>query len=295
MAEPQAGTVGAEDCGARAASASGTSANGRAECSILFVGDLVGSIGRRTLIECLPVLRERYAPTFVVVNGENVAGGLGITPKSADQLLAAGVDAITLGNHAYHRREIYPYLDSQPRIVRPANYLRGQPGRGVCVATSAGGARLGVVNLSGSLYLRTGRSAFVEIDGALGELGEVDHVLVDMHAEATSEKVALGWHLDGRVTAVVGTHTHIPTADARVLPGGTAYITDVGMTGPRGGVIGVKREQAVEALVTQMPVRFETSEEDPWLNGVLIRCSTRLRADSIEQVLMPRPTPPARA
>lgn len=260
--------------------------------SILFVGDLVGSIGRRTLLECLPILRERHAPTFVVVNGENVAGGLGITPKAADQLFGAGVDAITLGNHAYHRREIYPYLDSQPRIVRPANYLRGQPGRGTCVVTSAEGVRLGVINLSGSLYLRPGRSAFVEIDGALKEIGEVDHILVDMHAEATSEKIALGWHLDGRVTAVVGTHTHIPTADARVLPGGTAYITDVGMTGPRGGVIGVKRELALQALITQMPVRFETSEEDPWLNGVLIRCSRPLRAGSIEQVLMPRPAAP---
>ncbi len=260
-----------------------------AEATILFVGDLVGSLGRHTLLDCLPLLRERYAPTWVVVNGENVAGGLGITPKTAKQLLAAGVDAITLGNHAYHHREIYPYLDTEPRIVRPANYLRGQPGRGVCVVQSAGGMRLGVINLSGSLYLRPGRSAFVEIDGALRELGEVEHVLVDMHAEATSEKIALGWHLDGRVSAVVGTHTHVPTADARVLPGGTAYITDVGMTGPRGGVIGVKRELALEAMLTQMPVRFQTSEEDPWLNGVVIRCSKPLRADSIEQVLMPRP------
>jgi 2',3'-cyclic-nucleotide 2'-phosphodiesterase len=258
--------------------------------SILFVGDLVGGLGRRTLLACLPVLRERYAPTFVVVNGENVAGGLGITPKAADELLANGVDAITLGNHAYHRREIYPYLDQQPRIVRPANYLRGQPGRGACVVESTlGGQRLGVVNLSGNLYLRAGRSAFTEIEAALGELGEVDHILVDMHAEATSEKIALGWHLDGRVTAVVGTHTHVPTADARVLPRGTAYITDVGMTGPRGGVIGVKREQAVESLLTQMPVRFQTSEEDPWLMGVLVRCSAPLRADSIEQILMPWP------
>jgi calcineurin-like phosphoesterase len=146
-----------------------------------------------------------------------------------------------------------------------------------------------VVNLSGNLYLRAGRSAFTEIEVALSELGPVEHVIVDMHAEATSEKVAMGWHLDGRVTAVVGTHTHVPTADARVLPGGTAYITDVGMTGPRGGVIGVKRQQAIEALLTQMPIRFETSEEDPWLMGVLIRCSRPLRADSIEQVLMPRP------
>jgi len=260
-----------------------------AEASILFVGDLVGGIGRRTLLECLPVLRERFTPTFVVVNGENVAGGLGITPKAANELFAGGVDAITLGNHTYHRREIYPYLDSEPRIVRPANFLRGQPGRGACVVESADGQRLGVVNLSGNLYLRAGRSAFTEIEVALGELGEVDQILVDMHAEATSEKVAMGWHLDGRVTAVVGTHTHVPTADARVLPGGTAYITDVGMTGPRGGVIGVKREQAIESLLTQMPVRFETSEEDPWLMGVLIRCSAPLKADSIEQVLMPRP------
>jgi 2',3'-cyclic-nucleotide 2'-phosphodiesterase len=258
---------------------------------ILFVGDLVGGIGRRTLLECLPPLRERLHPTFVVVNGENVAGGLGITPKAAKELFAGGVDAITLGNHTYHRREIYPYLESEPRILRPANFLRSQPGRGACVVESADGRRLGVINLSGNLYLRAGRSAFTEIEVALGELGAVDQILVDMHAEATSEKVAMGWHLDGRVTAVVGTHTHVPTADARVLPGGTAYITDVGMTGPRGGVIGVKREQAIESLLTQMPVRFETSEEDPWLMGVLIRCSASepLRADSIEQVLMPRP------
>jgi metallophosphoesterase (TIGR00282 family) len=194
---------------------------------ILFIGDLVGGIGRRTLLECLPLLRERLQPTFVVVNGENVAGGLGITPKAADQLFAGGVDAITLGNHTYHRREIYPYLDSEPRILRPANFLRSQPGHGACVIEHDG-LRLGVINLSGNLYLRAGRSAFTEIETALGELGEVDQILVDMHAEATSEKVAMGWHLDGRVTAVVGTHTHVPTADARVLPGGTAYITDVG-------------------------------------------------------------------
>jgi metallophosphoesterase (TIGR00282 family) len=266
------------------AQASGDSQQGRA--GILFVGDIVGGIGRRTLLDSLPLLRERYAPTFVVVNGENAAGGLGITPKIADQLLDAGVDAITLGNHTYHRREIYPYLDSQPRILRPANFLRSQPGHGTCVVEHDG-VSLGGVNLSGNLYLRAGRSAFTEIEVALGELGAVDHIIVDMHAEATSEKVAMGWHLDGRVTAVVGTHTHVPTADARVLPGGTAYITDVGMTGPRGGVIGVKREQAIQSLLTQMPVRFETSEEDPWLMGVLVSCSRALRADSIEQVLLP--------
>jgi 2',3'-cyclic-nucleotide 2'-phosphodiesterase len=265
-----------------------------AAARILFVGDVVGGLGRRTLLDCLPLLRERYAPTFVVVNAENIAGGVGITPKIADELLAKGVDAITLGNHTYRRKDIYPYLDSQPRIVRPANFLRSQPGHGTCVI-ERDGLRLGVVNLSGNLYLRAGRSAFTEVEVALGELDEVDHVLVDVNDEATAEKVAMGWHLDGRVTAVLGTHTHVPTADARVLPQGTAYITDVGMTGPRGGVIGVKREQAIESLLTQMPVRFETSEEDPWLMGALVSCSQRLRADSIEQVLMPRPPGPPTA
>ncbi|MEA2139453.1 MAG: 2,3-cyclic-nucleotide 2-phosphodiesterase [Solirubrobacteraceae bacterium] len=257
-----------------------------APATILFVGDVVGSLGKHTLLDLLPVLRERHAPTFVVVNGENAAGGLGITPKIANELFRAGVDVITLGNHAYHRREIYPYLDSRTEILRPYNYLRNQPGHGVCVV-ERGGVRLGVVNLSGNLFLRAGRPAFTEIDAALGELdGRVDHVLVDFHAEATSEKVALGWHLDGRVTAVVGTHTHVPTADGRVLPGGTAYITDVGMTGPRGGVIGVVKEQSIRGFVTHMSERYDTSDEDPWLMGVVVRCSRPMRADAIDQLLV---------
>jgi metallophosphoesterase (TIGR00282 family) len=256
---------------------------------ILFVGDVVGGLGKRTLLALLPGLRERHEPDFVVVNGENAAGGVGITPRIAEELYAAGVDIITLGNHTYRRREVYGYLDEQDRILRPANYLRSQPGHGWCVV-ERDGVRLGVVSLSGNLFMNAGRPAFSEADAALHALaGRVDHLLVDMHAEATSEKVGMGWHLDGRVTAVVGTHTHVPTADARVLPGGTAYITDVGMTGPRGGVIGVKREQAVQALVTKMPVKFETATDDPWLNGVLIRASQPLRADSIEPVLEPAP------
>ncbi len=255
--------------------------------TILFVGDVVGGIGRRTLMGLLPELRERFEPTFIVVNGENIAGGVGITPKLADGLLRAGVDAITLGNHTYRHREIYPYLDAEDRILRPVNFLAGQPGHGTCVVEN-GGVRLGVVSVSGNLYMNAGRHAFSEIDTALRGFGDrVDHVLVDVHAEATSEKVAMGWHLDGRVTAVVGTHTHVPTADARVLPGGTAYITDVGMTGPRGGVIGVKREQALQAMITTMPVRFETSDDDPWLMGVVVRASAPMRADTIEQVLLP--------
>jgi hypothetical protein len=258
------------------------------EIKILFVGDVVGGIGRRTLLALLPVLRERHAPDFVVVNGENAAGGIGITPKNADQMFGAGVDVITLGNHTYRHREIYDYLDAKREIIRPANFLRSQPGHGWTVV-SHDGVRLGVISLSGNLYMNAGRPAFPEADAALHALRDkVDHVLVDMHAEATSEKVGMGWHLDGRVTAVVGTHTHIPTADARILPGGTAYITDVGMTGPRGGVIGVKREQALEAMATRMPVRFETSTEDPWLNGVLITTSEEpMRAAAIEQILEP--------
>jgi metallophosphoesterase (TIGR00282 family) len=255
---------------------------------ILFVGDLVGSLGRRTLLGLLPQLRQELAPTWVVVNGENVAGGLGITPKIADDLFKAGVDVITLGNHTYRRREIYRYLDENDAIVRPANYLAAQPGHGSCIV-ERDGQRLGVVNLSGNVFLQAGRPMIPEADAVLERFdGRVDHVLVDVHAEATSEKVALGWHLDGRATAVVGTHTHVPTNDFRVLPGGTAYITDVGMTGPRGGVIGVKKEQAIESLRTQMNVHFETSEEDPWLMGVLVTCAEQpRRAAAIEPVMRP--------
>ncbi len=255
---------------------------------ILFVGDVVGAPGRGALAACLPVLRERHEPTFVVVNGENSAGGLGITPKIADEIFALGVDVITLGNHTYHHREVFGYLDSKPNIVRPANYLRSQPGHGTCIV-ERDGVKLGVINMSGNLYLDAGRTAFTEIEVALREVEAADHVLVDMHAEATSEKVALGWHLDGRVTAVVGTHTHVPTADNRVLPGGTAYITDVGMTGPRESVIGVRREQAIESLLTRMSVRFETAEGDPWLMAVLVTCSGPRRATAIDQILMPAP------
>ena len=241
---------------------------------ILFVGDVVGSSGRHTLKSVLPRLRERHRLDFVVVNGENAAGGHGITSKIAREMLAAGVDVITLGNHTYRQSEVYGYLDQEERILRPANFLRNQPGHGSCVVVSAAGdVRLGVVSVSGNLFMNAALPAFTEADAALYALRDkADHILVDMHAEATSEKVGLGWYLDGRVTAVVGTHTHVPTADARVLPGGTAYITDVGMTGARGGVIGVKRQQAIDAMVTRMPVRFEASDEDPWLQGALIEC-----------------------
>ena len=255
--------------------------------SILFVADVVASPGRRVLREALGALREELGADLVVVNGENAAGGVGITAKTASEIFAAGADVITLGNHTYRHREVYRYLDDEPRIVRPANFLPSQPGHGTCLV-ERGGCTFGVVNLIGNLYMNAARPAFVEIESALAEVRAADHVIVDMHAEATSEKVALGWLLDGRVTAVVGTHTHVPTNDARVLPGGTAYITDVGMTGARDGVIGVVKEDSIAHLRTHMPVRYGTAEGDPWLNAVLVRCGEAPRsAASIEPVLRP--------
>jgi hypothetical protein len=255
---------------------------------LLFVGDIVGSPGRHAVQALLPKLREQHEVDFAVVNGENSAGGLGITEKIARALFEAGADAITLGNHAYRHSDVYDYLDRESRIVRPANYNRGNPGRGHTIVEGGDGLKLAVVNLSGTVFLDAARSPFAEIDAILAELrGRADHVLVDFHAEATSEKVAMGWYLDGRVTACVGTHTHVPTADARVLPGGTAYVTDVGMTGPRGGVIGVVKELAVKRFVTQMPVKFETATDDPWLNAVLVEADGAGRALSIEQILVP--------
>jgi 2',3'-cyclic-nucleotide 2'-phosphodiesterase len=256
---------------------------------ILFIADVVGKPGRRGLAAAMPVLRELHAPALVVVNAENSAGGVGVTESSAKDLFKIGADVLTLGNHAYRHRDVYEYLDREPRIVRPANYAVGNPGRGTTVV-EAGGMKVGVLNLSGQVHLNVARNAFHTADVELGRLeGEADAVFVDFHAEVTSEKVAMGWHLDGRAAAVVGTHTHVPTADARVLPGGTAVLTDAGMTGSRNGIIGVKREQAIEGFLTQMPVRFETAEEEVWINGAVVEVNEKGLANSIEQVLMPAP------
>jgi 2',3'-cyclic-nucleotide 2'-phosphodiesterase len=248
---------------------------------ILFFADIVGKPGRELLLERLSGLCARHRADVVVANGENAAAGMGITAKIAEELLAGGIDVITTGNHVYKHRDVYRYLDEQPRIVRPFNYLRSNPGRGVTVVDTPAG-RLGVVNLSGQLYLSPARSPFEAVGEALEELHGVRNVLVDLHAEATSEKVAMGYHLDGRVTAVLGTHTHVRTADAHVLPGGTAYMTDVGMCGPRDSVIGVRKEQVMERFVTQMPTRFEVADGDVWLEGVVIVSDDDGRALRIE-------------
>jgi len=254
---------------------------------ILFVADIVGKPGRAGLERTLPRMREEHSPDLVIANGENVAGGLGITEKTAKELYAMGVDVITLGNHTYRHRDVYDYLDAERRIVRPANFMKASPGRGHTVVEVAG-RRVGVINLQGTVAMRAARSPFPEADSIVDQLeGQADVLFVDFHAETTSEKVAMGWHLDGRVAAVVGTHTHVPTADARVLPQGTAFISDVGMTGSRDGVLGVRREQALESFRTQLPVRFSTSDENIWINAVVVSVAESGLADSIEHLLLP--------
>jgi 2',3'-cyclic-nucleotide 2'-phosphodiesterase len=252
---------------------------------VLHIGDVVGSPGRQGLRETMPHLRERYSPDLVIVNGENSAGGMGITERTANDFFGVGVDVITTGNHVYRHREAYDFLDQNERVIRPANYPQSNPGRGHTVV-EVEGMRVRVVNLSGGVGLRVARSPFDTIDSILDH-HEQDAVVVDFHAEVTSEKVAMGWHLDGRAAAVFGTHTHVPTADGRVLPGGTAHISDVGMTGSRTSVLGVKPEQALRSLITQMPTRFETAEEDVWVMGALVEVNDRGLADSFEQVMLP--------
>jgi metallophosphoesterase (TIGR00282 family) len=254
---------------------------------LLFIGDVVGKPGREGLAATMPSLREAHKPEMVIVNAENAAGGVGITEQTAKEIFAGGADAITLGNHAYRHREVYPYLNAEARVVRPANFPASNPGRGHTIV-DAGGMRVAVLNLSGSLHLEVEVSPFPAADRILEELsGRADAVIVDFHAEFTSEKVAMGWHLDGRAAAMLGTHTHVPTADARVLPGGTAYLTDAGMTGSRAGIIGVRREQALEAFRTMMPIRFETADEDVWVMGALVDVGDDGLARSIEQIIVP--------
>jgi 2',3'-cyclic-nucleotide 2'-phosphodiesterase len=219
------------------------------------------------------------------VNGENVADGVGITPRLADRLLAAGADVITLGNHVWRRPEIGPYLESSERVVRPANLSRRAPGRGLAVATAADGTPVAVLNVLGSLFLDAPVGMFEVVDDLVDEArSSTPVVVVDVHAEATSEKVALARWLDGRVTAVLGTHTHVQTSDARVQPGGTAAITDAGMTGPHDSVIGVVAERAIQRMRTGMPVRFETAAGGVRIEGALVECGSDGRATSCQAV-----------
>ena len=259
--------------------------------NILFIGDVVGRPGREALEDRLVTLRAELDAAVCVVNGENVADGVGITPRLADRLLAAGADAITLGNHTWRRQEIAPYLATSERVIRPANLSADAPGRGITIITAGDGTRVGVVNVMGSLSLQPSRSMWEVVDQLVDEArATTPVVIVDVHAEATSEKVALARWLDGRVTAVIGTHTHVQTADARVQAGGTAAITDAGMTGPHDSVIGVKAELATHRMRTGMPVRFEVATGGVRIEGVLIECdAVSGQASAIRPVRVPWP------
>lgn len=244
--------------------------------NVLMIGDVVGRVGRRALRECLGHLVREYRVDFVICNAENAAGGTGVTREVANELFSYGADVLTTGNHVWDKKEVYRFIDAEPRLLRPANYPPGTPGLGYGVFTTRAGAEIGVLNLAGRVFLPHLDCPFRKADEALKVLQERTPVIcVDFHAEATSEKVALGWYLDGRVAAVFGTHTHVQTADERILPGGTAYITDVGMTGPRDSVIGVKKDIVIEKYITQMPKRFEVATGAYQFNAVLVEIDER--------------------
>ena len=254
---------------------------------ILFIADAFAAAGRRIIEERLPNLRRDREIDFVIANAENVADGVGITSRIAKRLLAAGVDVITLGNHAYRQREVYPYLDQEERILRPANYPETAPGHGTCVVESGDGTRVAVINLIGNLFLDAAITPFAVAERLVDEARkEASVVVVDFHAEATSEKVAMGRLLEGQATAVLGTHTHIQTNDAHVLPGGTAYITDAGMTGPHDSVIGVRTDLVLRRFTTQLPIRFEPAEGDVRMEGAIFECDGEGRATAIEAFRM---------
>jgi len=254
---------------------------------ILFIADAFAAAGRRIIEERLPALRRDREIDFVIANAENVADGVGITSRIAKRLFAAGVDVITLGNHAYRQREVYPYLDQEERILRPANYPETAPGHGTCVVESGDGTRIAVINLIGNLFLDAAITPFAVAERLVDEARkEASVVVVDFHAEATSEKVAMGRLLAGQATAVLGTHTHIQTNDAHVLPGGTAYITDAGMTGPHDSVIGVRTDLVLRRFTTQLPIRFEPAEGDVRMEGVIFECDGDGRATAIEAFRM---------
>jgi len=254
---------------------------------LLFVGDVVGRPGRQALERRLDRLIDRHHVDLVIANGENAAAGFGLTLDIARELLDAGVDVITSGNHIWDKREIYSYLDSQPRLLRPANYPSASPGRGSGIYATNAGLKVGVINLEGRIFMNPLECPFRTADRLVTELRrETKVILVDIHAEATSEKMALGHYLDGRVSAVIGTHTHVQTADEQILPGGTAYLTDAGMTGARDSVIGICKEIAIEKFITQLPIRFDVAKKSPMLNGVLIDISEDSgQAIAIERVL----------
>ena len=239
--------------------------------NILFIGDIVGNPGREALKKLLPDLKKEFALDFVIANAENSAGGSGITPKVAEELFSSGADVLTSGDHIWKKRDVFEIINEDERILRPLNFPSGAPGRGACVYKTKSGKKIGVINVNGRVFMEALECPFRTAIAAQEELArETKVIIVDIHAEATSEKVALGWYLDGKASAVLGTHTHIQTADERILPEGCAYITDVGMTGPYDSVIGRRTEDVLERFLSSIPTRFEVAEENVQLAGVVL-------------------------
>ena len=253
----------------------------------LFVGDVVGSLGREMVSKYLPVLKKKYNPAITIVNGENSANGKGITQKIYKGILDAGAQVVTLGNHTWDNKEIFEFIDDAPCMIRPANFPETNPGKGYTVV-KFNQHRIAVINLMGRTFLPPNDCPFRKADEIINEVKkETSYIFVDFHAEATSEKQAMGWYLDGRVTAVVGTHTHVQTADSRVLPNGTAYITDVGMTGPYDGILGMDKDIILNRFLTNLPARFEVAKGRDQLNGVLVTVDEKTGlAKKIERIMI---------
>ena len=255
---------------------------------ILFIGDVVGSPGRDMVKEYLPKLREKYRPTVTIINGENAAAGKGITEPIYRNFLEWGAQVVTMGNHTWDKKEVFDFIDDANYLIRPANFPENNPGKGIVFLT-INDLEVAVINLQGRTFLPAIDDPFTKVDQLIEEAKKRTNIIfIDFHAEATSEKQAFGWYVDGRVSAVVGTHTHTQTADERILPEGTAYITDVGMTGPYNGILGVEREMVLKRVLTSLPVRFETTKKGrKQLNGVLISINEKTgQAIAIERILI---------
>jgi metallophosphoesterase (TIGR00282 family) len=238
---------------------------------VLFIGDIIGRTGRKCISHCFPKIKEEFNVDFTIANVENAAGGFGIIPKIADELLSSGIDVLTSGNHIWNKKEIIEYIAQEKRLLRPANYPPDVPGKGTVVVNSENGYTIAVMNLCGRVFMSPLDCPFRVAEMELATLSEKTNIIIlDFHAEATSEKVAMGWFLDGKISAVLGTHTHVQTNDAQILPQGTAYITDVGMTGPFDSVIGIKKEIILERFINQIPYRLIPANSDPRLSAVLL-------------------------
>ena len=254
---------------------------------ILLIADVVAKAGRELMEVFLPALIQEHSLDFIVANGENLAHGLGVTAETADEMFRVGVDVLTSGNHIWDKKEVIAYISGDSRLLRPANYSPDSPGKGYIIAKSRNGQKIGVLNLQGRVFMGPSDDPFrigMQIVEKIQR--ETPVILVDMHGEASSEKQAMGWYLDGKVTAVYGSHTHVPTADQRILPGGTAYVTDVGMTGPYDSIIGMEKEPIIQKFLDQMPVRFQPAQGNPIMHAILLNVDDRTgHALSIQRVV----------